>query len=230
MHAKVALGILVLLAAMPSGAAPAAADVTVTVENFAFDPPNVSINVGESVTWTWASGTHSVVENATSAEWCSVRTTPAPDCTRAFLVMGTFEYHCGIHPGSMTGVVDVVDPTAPDLFVASIAFRPDGGVQHVDVTVTNQGIRPAGASTLNVTYRGLLFGGSLGSRAIGVLPSGASQTVTVDFSTALKVGDFNITAIADALNNVAERNERNNRRSATTSVLVAGVPGIEVPV
>jgi plastocyanin len=113
----VALGVVgaVVLAA-PAGGGPATARVepaSVTVANFSFTPRDVTINQGETVTWTNTQGTHNVVFEGSPAPF-----QPAgPDATvwpytRRFDTAGTFRYYCAPHAESqgMRGTVTVNPP------------------------------------------------------------------------------------------------------------------------
>jgi plastocyanin len=83
---------------------------SVTVANFSFSPPAVTINQGETVTWTNTQGTHNVVFEGSPAPFPP----SGPDAdvwpyTRRFDTPGPFRYVCGQHP-SMTGTVNVNPP------------------------------------------------------------------------------------------------------------------------
>jgi plastocyanin len=72
-----------------------------------WSPADVTINTGESVTWTWT-GPHNV--RATSANWTAEGDTSG--FTHTFAAAGTFTYVCGFHP-EMTGSVAVSEPNEP---------------------------------------------------------------------------------------------------------------------
>jgi plastocyanin len=201
----------------------AAAGATVTVANFSFTPGTVALDPGDAVTWTWASGVHSVVETATGTVWCSVRT--GGDCVRAVPAGGRFAYHCSVHP-SMTGVVRVEDPQAADLAVASVGLSADGA--RVEVVVRNDGASASPASTVAVSYRSALPERALGTAAVPALAAGASVTVSVAWGS-VKVGDFTLVARADPGDLLVEPDESDNRAEAGVTVLVGGAPGVAVP-
>lgn len=73
----------------------------------AFAPSTVTIRAGESVTWNWVTGTHSVVSNDTPAAFTASPVQSAGQFTVTFPVAGTFGYHCGVHGSMMTGTVVV---------------------------------------------------------------------------------------------------------------------------
>jgi plastocyanin len=96
----------------PSPAAPAqpasTGGNTVTMKNFAFDPPALTVKSGTAVTWVnQDSATHTVVSDTGSPEsFSSEPLSTGGTYTRTFTVPGTYSYHCSIHP-SMKGTVTV---------------------------------------------------------------------------------------------------------------------------
>ena len=98
---------LAVLIAMPASAA----DQTVTASNTQFSPSDVTIDIGDTVTWNNAGGIHNV-----EFDDGSYTQPPTPDSSswsvnRTFDTAGTFRYHCGFHGASMPGVVRVRDAT-----------------------------------------------------------------------------------------------------------------------
>ena len=79
--------------------------VDVTIQNFAFNPPSITIKVGTTVRWTnQDSATHSVTSD--TGVWDSGNVAHGATYSRVFDTVGTFAYHCAIHP-SMKGTVIV---------------------------------------------------------------------------------------------------------------------------
>ncbi len=77
----------------------------VEIVDFSFDPADLTVDVGESVTWTNDDSTaHSVV--GAGGAFASPDIAPGTNFSTTFSQAGTFEYVCGIHP-SMTGTVTV---------------------------------------------------------------------------------------------------------------------------
>lgn len=83
----------------------------VTVSNNSFSPDNSVIKTGGTVTWTWAAG--AVAHNVTFTS--GPTPLPANSATQStgsypatFTTVGTYAYHCTIHPTQMTGSVKVV--------------------------------------------------------------------------------------------------------------------------
>ncbi len=76
---------------------------TVTIKDFAFNPPQLTIKKGDAVTWTnQDSVPHQIV--ADSGEFKSEILSPGQSFSRVFSSAGAIPYHCGIHP-SMKGTV-----------------------------------------------------------------------------------------------------------------------------
>jgi plastocyanin len=88
-------------AAQPAGATAAA----VAIADFAFGPPEITVAVGATVTWTnQDSVSHTVDANDNS--FVSESLGQGATFSHTFDVAGTFAYICGIHP-SMAGTVVV---------------------------------------------------------------------------------------------------------------------------
>ncbi len=89
----------------PPTPAPASTTHTVTIQSFAFSPSSVTIKKGDTVVWT---NNDSVGHTVTGDNGGSASPTISPNGTYSFKfnTIGTFNYHCSIHP-SMTGTVTV---------------------------------------------------------------------------------------------------------------------------
>jgi plastocyanin len=97
-------------------AAPAsAAEVAVRgLDTEAFDKPEVSIELGDTVKWTFDAGLpHDVTP--TSANWAPwhTATKPAPPVEFKFDAVGTYTYVCSVHSTTMRGTVTVGNPPPP---------------------------------------------------------------------------------------------------------------------
>jgi plastocyanin len=81
---------------------------TVTIKNFAFDPPALTVKSGTVVTWVnQDSATHIVVSDTGAPEaFSSDPLQNGGTYARTFTTPGTYSYHCSIHP-SMKGTVIV---------------------------------------------------------------------------------------------------------------------------
>lgn len=72
--------------------------------NRAFNPDEVDVDAGATVTWT---NSDSVAHTSTSdvSGWDSGAVAPGGQFSRTFPSAGTFRYHCAIHPGMVGTVV-----------------------------------------------------------------------------------------------------------------------------
>ena len=98
-----------LLAGLGLAVLPAeAADQSVSVSSDVFSPASVTVNVGDTVTWTNTGGRHNVhfedgfvdPDPASTSTWTAQRT---------FDTVGTFDYYCDVHRDEgMAGTVTVL--------------------------------------------------------------------------------------------------------------------------
>ncbi len=90
----------------PSSAAPSAATGNaVSIADFSFKAPAITVSVGTTVTWTNNDSTSHTV----TADDGSFKSDPlgaGATFSQTFATAGTFAYHCTIHP-TMTGSVTV---------------------------------------------------------------------------------------------------------------------------
>jgi plastocyanin len=85
------------LAALTAQGPPAA---KITIKNFAFDPPALTVSVGTEVEWTDEAGKHSVV--ADDGSFKSDALTAGGSFKHKFTRPGVFRYYCEFH-GSKGG-------------------------------------------------------------------------------------------------------------------------------
>ena len=112
--AAVAIFAMMALAFLPLASAPALADVPVAVEDFAFVPQNVTIPVGETITWTLTGGAvHTTTSGVNGndpnagAIWESSWLFPGESYPHTFTAPGVYQYFCRVHDGLMSGTVTV---------------------------------------------------------------------------------------------------------------------------
>ena len=91
------------LAMTLGGGAVQAADQDVAISGSSFSPRTVTVNVGDSVTWT---NSDAQAHTATGDGWNTGDLGTGDSGTITFQSAGTFDYICGIHP-AMTGTVIV---------------------------------------------------------------------------------------------------------------------------
>jgi plastocyanin len=93
--------------AASGGGAPAAGAGAVTIKDFAFDPGDVTVAKGTTVTWkNDDSATHRIKSGDGSFDSEDLKNGDSFEHT--FDTAGTFDYICGIHP-SMKGKVTVTE-------------------------------------------------------------------------------------------------------------------------
>ncbi len=92
------------MAMLPSGAA---ANHQIEVGEYFFNPPTITINVGDTVTWhNGGSLPHTATSNGSA--WTSISLPVGSTSTPlAFNTPGTFPYHCALHPSLMWGSITV---------------------------------------------------------------------------------------------------------------------------
>ena len=113
------------MAAHPARGGPLdAADVpadTFFVGNFYFDNDGnpadgrdtAVVQPGQSVLWKWVGGSHTTTSGTgpldpqEGAIWNHAITSTSTSFVQAFPTEGTFPFFCGVHPGSMKGIVEV---------------------------------------------------------------------------------------------------------------------------
>lgn len=125
--------LLVAIAVLGLPAAPAqAAEYHVRVVDSAYEPPELRIEPGDSVTWTWASTKAHTVTSDTGHFDSGQRSSGT--FTHRFQDAGTYAYRCQLHPSTMKGTVQVGEPEEPPADPATIVYVTDapGLVDAVD--------------------------------------------------------------------------------------------------
>lgn len=112
----------------------------VAVLNFNFSPQNLTIQAGESVTWTNSSGSHNV--NGSQAtypnnpeDFFSGNPTTNWTFSHTFNTPGTYNYRCDLHFGlNMIGSITVVGaPLADDIVISEIMYNsPESGTDTLE--------------------------------------------------------------------------------------------------
>ena len=103
--AMIACGFMMLTVAAITKAAPAPAAVAVTIGNFTFKNPVVTVKPGTTVTWTNADDIPHTV-TSTSGAFKSKVLDSGDKFSFTFAKAGQFGYYCALHP-HMTGTVIV---------------------------------------------------------------------------------------------------------------------------
>lgn len=196
------------LAISVRGAAPRATDA-VTVKNFTYMSANLTINVGDTVTWT---NTDSAPHTATSDSplFDTGTLTTGQSASFTFTTPGTFPYHCTIHP-FMTASVTVNGSAAPPVLTHLTASATVGVKFSYTITATGtqpitfSATLPSGLTLSNATISGtftaagtvsipLMATNSSGSDSqllvVTVAPAGAAANLTGTWAGTLKSKSF----------------------------------------
>lgn len=116
--------LLIAVCLMATASARAAVhDVAVGDGGAVFVPDDITIELGDTVRWTWVSGVHDTTSAAGQAEsWASATTsTVGFTFDHTFTNVGDFGYYCTVHGfdngdgtgGGMAGVVRVAEAPVP---------------------------------------------------------------------------------------------------------------------
>jgi plastocyanin len=92
----------------------AAADTTITGRDFFWEPRDVTIQVGDTVTWRNAQGFHNVMVGEERLNQPGFPSDGAwnPPPQKTFTAEGVYSYICEVHP-DMAGTITVGDPGEP---------------------------------------------------------------------------------------------------------------------
>jgi plastocyanin len=107
------LAIAVLLTVWPAVAG--AASFEIDIADDGFKPPTLTVQAGDSVTWTnKGTRTHTVTSDA-GTDLDSGNVGVGEAYGHVFETAGTYRYHCAIHPDRLRGTITVVaaPPTTP---------------------------------------------------------------------------------------------------------------------
>jgi plastocyanin len=121
-------------------------NANINIVDFAFSPNTATINVNESVTWTWVGA----VDHSSTSDtgvWDSGIFGTGHTFTRTFTSAGSFPFHCTVHPfmtGSITVLAVNVPPTVSltnppnhSVFAAPASFTLAATASDSDGSVTN---------------------------------------------------------------------------------------------
>jgi plastocyanin len=80
-----------------------AAAATVNLKPTTFDPSEVTVKAGETVSWKWGGG----VQHDVEGDGFKSKVQSKGQFTHTFDEAGTFDFHCNVHPTTMKGTVTV---------------------------------------------------------------------------------------------------------------------------
>ena len=200
------LGWILFLTFFP--AAVLAATFTVDVVGMAFNPPALTVDPGDTVTWRFLEPNHTTTSNATtgSETWNSGIVAPGGTFSHTFSAPGSHPYYCAIHSSpagtAMNGVIAVNSPPPPPVPTLT-SVNPASGVPAGGTAVTLSGTAFAApcTSTFDGTAAATTFVSSTTLQA--TTPAHAAGTVSVVVTCAngssTLPGAFTYVAAAPAL-------------------------------
>lgn len=102
------------------GSAGLAATVNISVGDNFFNPSSQTVNVGDTVVWTWTGfGTHNVTSSSTPFVLASGNKMNGGTFSFTFNSTGTFPYVCTIHPGQNGTITVLAANTPPAVSITS---------------------------------------------------------------------------------------------------------------
>lgn len=137
---KISLRLLPALIALALSSPGFATIHTVTVANFQFAPANVNAQVGDTIKWVWANGTHTTTSESIpsgAAPWDAPITSSSTSFSYVITEAGTYNYVCTIHAPEMAGTITATGSTsvgaAPQ--AAGMALYPNPATDMLHVSL-----------------------------------------------------------------------------------------------
>ena len=84
----------------------ASSENSVNINNFQFSPSTLTIKAGEKVAWTNKESALHTIKSDSGSEMSSEQLLQGESYEHIFANLGTYAYHCSIHPG-MKGTIIV---------------------------------------------------------------------------------------------------------------------------
>jgi len=192
------------------------ATANVSVINDSFSPTSTSINVNDTVLWTWPSGSddHNVTSTSNPQSWTASPTENGPvTFSHTFTTAGSFPYECTIHASiGMKATVTVA--AAPNVPPAIAISSPTNGTVYAAPAAVNI---QATASDSDATVTNVQF--LIGSTVVSNLTASPFAATT----NLLVAGSYTISAVA--FDNVGLK----NTNSVTVSVVTPLALNISSP-
>ncbi len=149
---------ILILAATASSAW---AQNSIYIQNFAFIPAAMNINLGGTVTWTNNDTAAYTVTSDAGSELDSGTLNPGQQYSHTFNIPGTFRYHSNFH-SNVNGTIYVAGPAPPS---ANTCQNVQCGVEVTGLDVSGNtisyGVKNTGNSNMNVSYILSVNGGSI---------------------------------------------------------------------
>lgn len=219
-----------------------AAGASVSIVDFAFNPASVTVQVNDSVTWTWVGPTVHTTTSDTGL-WDSGFMGPTvPTFSHTFASSGSFPYLCTVHPfmkGSV--IVNPAPPSGADLGISiSGSPNPDVVSNQLSYTIVVANAGPAdvpdavvtGSLPANAAFVSVSVSQGSATQNAGALRwdvqslvSGAHATATVVVLPLIAGTITNTVAVAINGSTVTDPNPDNNTATDITVVNPSGTTG-----
>lgn len=148
-----------------------AATVDVTVNNFSFQPQNLTITAGDTVRWTNLGGSHTATSGNNcmpDGKWDSGFLSAGQSYTTTFNSAGTYPYFCTPHCSmGMTGTITVTAvsamqvPASQQSFIYAATGSPVTNTDPAQAKPISVGSVATGGSTLTIRIKTMQFSGTV---------------------------------------------------------------------
>ena len=220
-----------------------AAGASVSIVDFAFNPASVTVQVNDSVTWTWVGPTVHTTTSDTGL-WDSGFMGPTvPTFSHTFASSGSFPYLCTVHPFMTASViVNPAPPSGADLGISmSASPNPDVVSNQLSYTIVVANAGPAdvpdavvtGSLPANAAFVSVSVSQGTATQNAGALRwdaqslvSGARATATVVVLPLTAGTITNTVAVAINGSTITDPNSGNN---TATDITVVNQPGTTGP-
>lgn len=145
----------------------------VTVADFAFSPSSMTVNVGDTVRWTWVSGFHTTTSTnipAGAVSWNQQINNASISFDYEVLAAGDYFYECSIH-SNMMGSFTAVNPAAL-INAPGTAYIETRGNPASEFVKINYSL-PFSQSLMLTIYN--VLGNSVKSVFLGTQPAGEGE-------------------------------------------------------
>jgi len=123
-----------------------AAVLTVTVQDFSFSPASITVNVGDTIQWTWVSGSHTTTSGTIpdgALPWDQAINSTSVGFSYVVTVTGDYAYNCTIHPTQMIANFTAVATTGISPIVSSPVIDVSNSLLSNEVQVNYSLTSPA---------------------------------------------------------------------------------------
>jgi plastocyanin len=112
---------------------------TIQEGDYAFTPSNINAVVGDTIIWSWVSGSHTTTSTSVPGganTWNSPMNSTNTSFQYVVTLPGTYNFHCNIHPTMMMGSITVSAATAIDepATINDVSIYPNPTTGRVQVT------------------------------------------------------------------------------------------------